>query len=108
MKILLDENLPIKLKYKISGDHNVYTTHEMKWSGKKNGELLHLLGENEFDILITADKNIKSQQNLSVVKIIIIVLNSPNNRFSTLLPFIDELNRILKSKISQKIIDISL
>jgi hypothetical protein len=48
MKILLDENLPIKLKYKISGDHNVYTTYEMKRSGKKNGDLLQLLGENEF------------------------------------------------------------
>lgn len=108
MKILLDENLPIKLKYIICGDHNVYTTHEMNWSGKKNGELLRLLSDNNFDILITADKNLKSQQNLDALKFLIIVLNSPDNRFQTLTPYIEKINEILISGISKKLIEISV
>ncbi len=55
MKILLDENLPRKLKDLIP-EHDVHTVVEMKWAGTKNGELLTLLYTNGFDVLITADK----------------------------------------------------
>ena len=67
IKILLDENLPIKLKSHITGDHEIRTVYEMNWSGAKNGDLLELLVLNEFDIFITGDKNIKFQQNIFIL-----------------------------------------
>lgn len=57
MKVLIDENLPRKLKGFL-GNHEVFTVREMGWSGKSNGELLTLLQAEGFDVLITADRNL--------------------------------------------------
>lgn len=40
MKILLDENMPTKVKYDFGESHEVRTVRDMGWLGKKNGELL--------------------------------------------------------------------
>ena len=42
MKLLLDENLPHKLRHEIAG-HEVVTAGYMGWSGIENGELLALV-----------------------------------------------------------------
>ena len=57
MKLLLDENLPRKLK-SLLPEHKVYTVSEINWAGKKNGELLSLIIQNNFEALITGDKNL--------------------------------------------------
>ena len=41
MKVLLDENIPPKLKFDFVPDHEVFTVREMGWSGKKNGNNSH-------------------------------------------------------------------
>jgi hypothetical protein len=41
MKLLLDENLPRKLKKDLAG-HEAFTVRDMLWDGKENGELLAL------------------------------------------------------------------
>lgn len=64
MKILLDENLPRKLKLDFESDFEVKTVREMGWLGKQNGELLKLIAFHEFNIFITLDKNLQYQQNL--------------------------------------------
>jgi hypothetical protein len=38
MKLLLDENLPKRLKQDFP-EHEVFTVREMQWNGMKNGEL---------------------------------------------------------------------
>lgn len=43
MKILIDENLPLKLKENFGWNHEIYTIREMNWHGKQNGELLGLM-----------------------------------------------------------------
>ena len=66
MKILLDESVPRKLAYDFPKEHEVKTVRDMSWLGKKNGELLKLLVENNFDALLTFDKNLQHQQNLQL------------------------------------------
>lgn len=44
MKLLLDENLPKRLKQDFP-DHDVYTVRDMEWNGIKNGQLLTLMVE---------------------------------------------------------------
>jgi hypothetical protein len=63
------------------------TVRELEWSGKKNGELLELMKKNELEALITIDKNLKHQQNLKKLGLVIIILNSPDNKLSTLEPY---------------------
>ena len=64
MKLLLDENLPKRLKADFP-EHNVYTVSDLGWNGKTNGELLKLMIDQQFEALITFDKNLQYQQNLS-------------------------------------------
>jgi hypothetical protein len=47
----------------------------MGWAGVKNGELLKLVEEN-FDVFITSDKNLRYQQNLVDRNLAIILLPS--------------------------------
>jgi len=56
MKLLLDENLPIKLKEYFSDVHQILTIREMNWVGKKNGDLLELMNAENIDALVTIDK----------------------------------------------------
>ena len=74
MKLLLDENLPKKLKNDLA-DFEVFTVQEMGWSGKQNGELLELMISNGFEALITADKNLQNQQNFKKYPIPVLTLN---------------------------------
>jgi hypothetical protein len=61
MLLLLDENIPKRLKGDFAGD-KVFTIKECGWNGLKNGILLQKLLENNFDALITFDKNLQHQQ----------------------------------------------
>ena len=67
MKILIDECLPRKLKYTLS-DHDAITVPEAGWAGKKNGELLRLMSEENFEVFITVDSNMQYQQQLPIYK----------------------------------------
>jgi predicted nuclease of predicted toxin-antitoxin system len=97
MKILLDENMPTKVKYDFGENYEVTTVRDMGWLGKKNGELLGLAAFNGFDILITMDKNLKNQQNLGKVDLKFIVILASNNKHQTLQPYIEKIKLILES-----------
>ena len=83
MKLLLDENLPKRLKLDFT-DHEIYTVRDKGWNGIKNGQLLKLLIENQFDALLTFDKNLSYQQNFSKYTITVFVLNASINSYSEL------------------------
>ena len=105
MKILLDENVPDDLKYEFK-NMDIYSVNDMKWNSKKNGELLTLMVENNFDVLITLDKNLKFQQNLSKFDIRIICLKVPDSRIETSKPFVPRIIEILRSNSQDKYIEI--
>jgi hypothetical protein len=77
MKILLDESVPQKLRLLIEG-HTVVTVAFQGWSGFKNGALLTVAEEAGFELFITADQEISSQQNLSGRKMALLVLSTNN------------------------------
>jgi len=78
LRILLDENIPVQLKAVFLG-HLVKSVNDrdLGWKNIKNGRLLDEM-EGRFDLLITADRNMFAQQNLSGRNICILVL--PANR----------------------------
>jgi hypothetical protein len=78
MKLLLDECVPEDLKDFISG-HEVASTAEMGWRGIKNGELMRLAADAGFEAFLTADKNIRHQQNISKYQIAVIVFDVYRN-----------------------------
>jgi predicted nuclease of predicted toxin-antitoxin system len=78
VKILLDENIPVQLR-DIFHRHAVASINDkdLGWKSISNGKLLSEM-EGKFDLLITADRNMYAQQNLSGRTIAILVL--PTNR----------------------------
>lgn len=78
MRILLDECVPWPMHELLSG-HSCSTVQAKGWGGIKNGDLL-LLAENEFDLFITSDQNIRYQQNLTGRRIAILELSTNDIR----------------------------
>ena len=96
MRLLLDENLPKRLKQDFSS-HEVYTIREKSWNGIKNGQLLQLLLENQFDALLTFDKNLQHQQNFIKYTITVFVLSAKMNTYEEL----TELSPIIESYLKK-------
>ena len=99
MKILLDHNLDRRLKNYLT-EYEIATTQEQNWADALNGELLTLAEENGFDVLLTADANIKNQQNIDNRRIAILVLRAFNNRLVTHAEMIEDIYEAL-SKIQE-------
>ena len=89
MRVLLDESLPRRLKAELT-EHEVSTVPEAGWAGTKNGELLRL-AEPSFDVFVTMDRRLHSQQNLSDLDLCVIILLAKSNTLPDLLPLADQL-----------------
>jgi hypothetical protein len=89
MRILLDECVPRPLRDEFPG-HDIVTVPEMGWSGKKNGELLTLMSQSRFEVLLTTDKNLRHQQNLSHYGIAIVVMLAHSNRLDDLVQLVPD------------------
>lgn len=96
MRVLLDENLPFKLRRLFGAGVEVVTVDYRGWKGKENGELLKS-AESEFDVLVTMDQGIPQQQNLSEIKMGIVLLEAKGNRYEDLAPLMNQVNIVLRT-----------
>lgn len=93
MRLLLDESIPVDLR-KYLPLHQVFSVSEMGWAGSKNGLLLARAAR-RFDVLITIDKSIRYQQNLSLLPISIVILSAKSNTLPALIPLVGKLEAAL-------------
>jgi rRNA-processing protein FCF1 len=77
VRVLFDQGTPEPLRHALTR-HEVATAYERGWSKLKNGELLDAAEKENFAVLITADSNLKYQQNLESRQIAVVVLSSPS------------------------------
>lgn len=97
MKLLLDENLPVKLKYRFEEAGFVtFTIRDMKWLGKENGELLRLMLIEKFTLFITIDNNLSFQQNFINYPIQVLVLIARDNTYETVMEFFPAITASLR------------
>ncbi|NOY43540.1 MAG: hypothetical protein GXP26_17100 [Planctomycetes bacterium] len=75
MKILFDQGTPVPLRGHLPG-HEIDTAYELGWSQLQNGELLNAAEQRSYEVLITTDRNLRHQQNLSDRELAILVLLS--------------------------------
>jgi len=99
MTLLLDENLPKKLKYCFSDIYEVLTVPEMGWSGIKNGDLLKRMESKNLKVLLSIDKNMSHQQNLEKYNVSLVVLNSKDARYASLVEFVPRIEEILETEL---------
>jgi hypothetical protein len=76
MLFLFDQGTPVPIRPFLK-EHTVQTTAERGWDKLENGELLKAAEAAGFDVLVTPDKNMRYQQNLTVRTIALVVLGNP-------------------------------
>jgi hypothetical protein len=91
LKILLDEGVPKVIQRRLTG-LSISNVEELGWRGIKNGKLLELMA-GQFQVLITADKNLPFQQNLKKRQISAIIL--PSNDVPTVIGLLPEIEQAL-------------
>lgn len=89
MKILLDECVTKKLKRHLDG-FDIKTVVEMGWSGYRNGTLLKAAVDEEFDLVLSIDKNMVYQQNITKYDIAVVVFDTQRSKVDILLKFLSE------------------
>jgi hypothetical protein len=96
MKLLLDENLPHKLRSEIVG-HEVFTVAYMGWSGLENGALLAQAAAAGFNALITTDRGLEYEQHQGALPISVVILVAGSNTIEALRPLYTALDIALAS-----------
>ena len=96
MRVLLDECVPRRLKHELPG-YEARTAPEMGWASKRNGELLTLAVGAEFDALVTVDRNLSCQHDVSAFDIAVVVLVVRSNTLDWLRPLVPRLLRCLET-----------
>lgn len=96
MRVLLDEMLDRRLKRSLPGEIEALTVRERGWSSLRNGELLEA-AQHEFDALLTADRGIPYQQNLSRFDLTVMVLQATSNTIEDLEPLMEKVPDLLRT-----------
>ena len=91
MRVLLDECLPERLKDELPG-HQVRAAREAGLAGKKNGLLMELASA-QFDVLVTVDRGIASQQNTTNSTLGVVLIHARSNSFAALAVLLPELRQ---------------
>ena len=94
MKTLLDEHIDVRFKGALTGIE-VFTVREMGWLGSKNGVLRAKMEAEGFKALVTADKNMPFQQNLSNLTFVILVMDTPSLAFEFQQLFLRKIQQFL-------------
>ncbi len=76
MLILFDHVTPKGIARSLPG-HTVTKAKDRGWDTLSNGDLLAAAERAGFDVLVTADKNMRYQQNLKGRRIALVVLSTP-------------------------------
>jgi len=88
--VLIDESLPVELAEELPG-HEVVTVHKQGWLRLKNGVLLRAAVRAGFTVIVTADADLRYQQNLPKLGIGAIVVTRVRNRIEDLRPLIPQI-----------------
>jgi len=105
-RILLDENLPRKLRRELP-TFTVRTVQEEGWTSFRNGELLSR-AQSSFEVLLTADRRLQFQQNISRFDIGVVVIVTTNLRFRTILTAIEKIRSALEEVRAGEVISVSV
>ena len=106
MRILLDESVPEQLGGLIQG-HTWSSVRREGWAGLKNGVLLAAAAK-DFDVFLTADKNMEFQQNLATLPLSILVMRARSNRVTDLKLLVPAVCLALKQLTPKTLVKIAM
>ena len=86
MRLLLDECVPKRLRRELPG-HEIRTVQEAGWAGVRNGALLRA-ADGTFDAMLTVDQGVEHQQNLTGLRIGVVIMVAASNDIDDLRPLV--------------------
>jgi len=96
MRILFDQATPVPIRVYLE-QHQVRTASQQGWGTLRNGELLAAAEAAGFEVLLTTDKNLRYQQNLSARKIAVVVLG--NQQWPQLRPHVQRVVEAINAAV---------
>ena len=90
MRILLDECVPVRLRRAFPG-HAVQSVTDTEWRTSKDGPLL-AFAQKHFDVFVTVDRSLATQNDLTKFLLGFIIARVPNNRLDGFEPIFEMLN----------------
>lgn len=90
MKILIDQNVSARLARLLTGHEAIHASAK-GWAELTNGDLLTAAEADGFEVFLTADKNIRYQQNLTGRRIALVVLGT--NQLDVLFVNVDQIRQ---------------
>jgi hypothetical protein len=106
LRVLVDESLPVGLAKELP-DFEVSTVRAQRWLGLKNGVLLRAAVDGGFDVLLTADRALRHQQNLSRIGIAVVLIVRVRNRMTELRPLLPRIKTALRQVRSGELIEVT-
>jgi|SRR5271169_754693 len=105
MRVLLDNCTPRGVASSLRG-HAVKECRSQGWDRLRNGELLDAAEAAGFEVFLTADQNVRYQQNLLRRQIAIVVLKS--GAWEILRPHLDRIREAVEAAEPGSITEISI
>jgi hypothetical protein len=93
LRAVIDEGVPRRTVAMLRDLGHDVSDFPNAWKGLKNGRLLKRVVDAGFDVLLTCDRNLHFQQNISHSDVALIVL--PAQRFDDLVPFAAAISKAL-------------
>ncbi|MCU0347562.1 MAG: hypothetical protein MUC59_11510 [Saprospiraceae bacterium] len=97
MKTLLDEQISVRFKTLFEGIE-VFTVYDKGWDKLKNGDLRKQMESEGFKALVTADKNMSFQQNLTTLNFAIVIMDMPSLMFEYQEQLLPKIQQFLKGE----------
>lgn len=95
MHVLLDENLDWRLVKYFDSDFQVTSVNQQGWTGKRDSELLQQASAT-FDVLVTMDRGIEYQQNISKYALGIVIIAARSSRLQDIQPAMLKVNQVIR------------
>jgi hypothetical protein len=86
--------------------HQCVTVPDAGWAGKKNGELLFLAEQAEFEVFLTLDRGVQYEQNLTGRRLSVILVRAKSSRLADLVPHAARILTAIESVKSGQIVHI--
>ena len=100
MRVLLDNNVNQRFAGLIVR-HEVIHARQLGWGELYNGALIDAAEREDFDVMVTADKGMQYQQNITGRKIGIVVLNAIFIKWAYIEPLAPQVQRALDGELAQ-------
>jgi hypothetical protein len=105
-RVLFDENLPRLLRRSFP-EFEIRTVQEEGWGAYKNGELLQR-AEGHFDVLLTADRRMQYQQNMTATGMGVVVIVTPRLQLQVLERALEPLRRAISSVSAGEVLHVTV